>query len=217
MSNKDIDESGQFSQETAAGLGNKWQKIAETSTEEAASPVSAHDETADEENAPVAGIDFPSRTELETQLTAMELQVEKYKDQLIRVQAEFENVRRRAERDVSNAHKYGIEKLVQEMLPVTDSLVRALQTAANETAPGLKAMQEGMQLTLDLLYKALAKMGVTPLVPQIGESFNPDIHEAMSMLSAPNAKPNTVLQVLQQGYRFNDRVLRAAMVIVVKE
>jgi len=161
------------------------------------------------------GLEFPSRDKLEDQLTAMEMKVEEYKNQYLRGQAELENVRRRAERDVASAHKFGIEKLLADMLPVIDSLVRGLEGPESRDSHA-QAMRQGMVLTLELLEKTLAKYGVTAIAPQQGEVFNPELHEAVSTMSDPDAKTNTIADVMQKGYQLNGRVLRAAMVIVIK-
>ncbi len=200
-----------------ATSGNKWEKIAtegEDVTEENVSPIDASAETATaEEPEQHAGIDYATRDNLEDQLTAMEQQADKFKSEMLRAQADMANVQRRAERDVSNARKFGAERLITDMLPVVDSLVRGLE-APEVDDPQVQNMREGMSLTLDLLNKTLTKHGVTIIDPQSGEAFNPELHEAMSMQQDPNAAANSILQVLQKGYSLNGRVLRAAMVIV---
>ncbi|MCH9770433.1 MAG: nucleotide exchange factor GrpE [Gammaproteobacteria bacterium] len=160
-----------------------------------------------------AGLELTSRQDLEQQLNQLEEQLAKYKDKSARDQAELKNVQRRAERDVSNAHKYGSEKIMVEMLQVVDSIERGLETSMSDD-PKVQSLHEGMQLTLDLLIKTLNKFGVEIIDPAAGDNFNPELHEAMSMQPDKNAKSNTVLQVLQKGYQLNGRVLRAAMVIV---
>lgn len=160
-------------------------------------------------------IDFPSRDNLEDQLTAMEKKVDEYKDKAMRAHAEMENFRRRAERDVEKAHKFGNEKLLVDLLPVVDSMIRGLESPESHD-PHVKSMREGIGLTLDLLHKTLSKHGVKTIDPEPGEVFNPELHEAMSAVQDPNAKPNTIVQVVQKGYELNGRVLRAAMVIVAQ-
>ncbi len=199
---------------------NKWQKIAEeAATEEELSKQEATPATeteAEAEPAPEAdSIEFPSRSKLEDQLTAMEKKVDEYKNLHLRTQAEMENLRRRTERDITNAHKFGTEKLLSELLPVVDSLYHGLQGEVADD-PHVKSMREGMNLTLDLLIKTLQKFGVEVLEPAKGDAFNPDLHEAISMQPDPDAPSKTILQVVQKGYRLNGRVLRAAMVIVAQ-
>lgn len=201
--------------------------MSKKSHEKPASAKASSDESAEkkqkEEKASLAeeiesvaeGIEFPSRDKLEDQLTAMEMKVDEYKNQYLRGQAELENLRRRTERDISNAHKFGTEKLLADFLPVVDSLVRGLESPESRD-PQAQAMREGVALTLDLLEKTLIKHGVNTIEPKKGEPFNPEFHEAMSALSDPDADPNTIAEVIQKGYQLNGRVLRAAMVIVVK-
>jgi len=181
---------------------DKWKKFSEEQEKEAPEKELDFD--------PEPSLEFPSHEKLETQLTEMEQQVEKYKDEALRAKAEMQNIIRRAERDVQNAHKYGTEKLLNDLLPVVDSLERGLENGAKDDP-----MREGLEMTLSLLEKALAKHGIEIIDPKAGDSFNADQHEAMSMQPDPKAKPNTILKVMQRGYKLNGRVLRAAMVIVV--
>jgi molecular chaperone GrpE len=157
------------------------------------------------------GLEFPSRSNLEDQLTAMEMQMTEYKDKFLRQQAEFDNFRKRAERDVQNAHKYGVEKLLGDLLPVLDSLERGLEGVEKNDAHF-----QGMQLTLEMFIKTLGKYGVSIINPEPGENFDPTRHEAMSMQANPDFASNTIIQVLQRGYELNGRTLRAAMVIVAQ-
>lgn len=183
-------------------IENKWQEFAEQEPEP--EPEEVHE-----------GLELVSREELEKGLNEMEHQVDEYKDAAIRAKAELENIRRRSERDIGNAHKYGNEKLLSALLPVMDSLTRSLEGPELQD-PHLKSMREGMELTLDLFEKTLEKFGVETTNPEPGEAFNPEQHEAMSMQDGPGAESNTVLQVVQKGYLLNGRVLRAAMVVVAK-
>jgi len=161
------------------------------------------------------GIEFPSRDDLESQLTQMEKKVDEYKAQALRAQAELDNVRKRAERDVSNAHKFGTEKLLNELLPVLDSLVRGIE-GTPETNEVLAQARKGMQLTLELMEKTLAKFGVQIIEPESGEPFDPTKHEAVGAQPNPDFKSGSVIQVLQRGYELNGRILRAAMVMVAQ-
>jgi len=121
-------------------------------------------------------------------------------------------VRRRAERDVVSAHKYGSEKLIKDLLPVVDSLESGLEIAS-EGGVETQSMREGMELTLKMLLEALEKSGVKQIDP-MGEPFNPEEMEAVSMQPAPEVESNTVLVVIQKGYLLNDRLVRAAKVMV---
>ena len=137
----------------------------------------------------------------------------KVKDQLLRTVAEMENVRRRSQRDVENAHKFAVEKLLGDLLPVLDSLEKAEEVAlATDNAAG---MAEGISLSLKLFVGILEKAGVA-IVHPIGEPFDPQLHEAMAMVPNPDAEPNSVMDVMQRGYTLNGRLVRAAKVIVVK-
>jgi len=139
---------------------------------------------------------------------------EELKEALIRSQADLQNVRRRAERDVENAHKYAVEKFVKDLLAVLDSMDRALELA--ETTDGFDAsMLEGTQMTHKLLLDIAAKHGVEPINP-VGEVFDPQEHQAMSMVESADHEPNTVMAVMQKGYKLEGRVIRAAMVMVTK-
>ncbi|MBS0364223.1 MAG: nucleotide exchange factor GrpE [Proteobacteria bacterium] len=133
-------------------------------------------------------------------------------EQLLRSAAELDNVRKRAQRDVEAAHRYALEKLAIELLPVKDSLELAVQSAATADAASLR---EGQQATLQLLARALEKFGIAVIDPA-GEPFDPTRHEAMMARESTTAEPNSVLQVVQPGYELNGRLLRPARVIVAK-
>ena len=137
----------------------------------------------------------------------------KVKDQLLRTVAEMENVRRRAQRDVENAHKFAVEKLLGELLPVVDSLEKAEELA--NTTDNADSMAEGISLSLKLFVNTLEKSGIA-LVDPLGEPFDPQLHEAMAMVPNPDAEPNSVMDVMQRGYTLNGRLVRAAKVVVVK-
>lgn len=139
-----------------------------------------------------------------------------FRDLALRAQAEAENIRRRAARDVEQAHKFALEKFAGELLPVLDSIEKAVE-AAGALAEGedTKAMAEGVSLCHRLFLDTFGKAGITPIDPH-GEPFDPEQHQAMAMIDAPNAAPNSVVDVLQKGYALNGRLLRAAMVVVAK-
>jgi len=160
----------------------------------------------------LGALDHPSYIALEEKLTLAEQQVHENWDKSVRALAELDNVRRRAERDVANAHRYSLEKFAEALLPVTDSLEQALQLADKEANA---TMHEGLELTMKLFVDVLDKFGVKQLDPT-GETFDPQQHEAMAMQESADAAPNTVLMVFQKGYKLNDRVIRPARVIVAK-
>ena len=165
-----------------------------------------------EDDMAAVGLEHPSYQLLEEKLTLAEEQAHEHWDKLTRAMAEMDNIRRRTEREVSNAHRYGLEKFITALLPVVDSLEQAEQLALNQ---GDTAMHEGMELTMKLLLGVLEKADVTQLNP-VGEVFNPQAHEAMAMQPSEDVEPNTVLTVFQKGYSLNDRVIRPARVIVSK-
>ena len=150
-----------------------------------------------------------SISDLESQLAASQAKVQDQQDSVLRAQAEMQNVRRRAERDVTNAHKFALDKFASDLLPVVDTLERALQSAAESD----ETTREGVELTLKMLTDTLKKHGVEQLDPT-GEPFDPEMHQAMSMQPNPDMEPNTVMAVLQKGYSLGGRLVRPAMVIV---
>ena len=141
-------------------------------------------------------------------------QVSKANDQVLRVQAEMQNVRRRVERDVENAHKYALDKFTAELLPVVDNLERALSTidAADDAQ---KAVATGLELTLKSFFDVLGRFKVEVVDPA-GQPFDADLHQAVSMVPNPDLEPNTVMDVFQKGYTLNGRLVRPAMVVVSK-
>lgn len=158
------------------------------------------------------GLDHPSYSNLEEQLTLAEQKAHENWEKSVRAAAELDNVRRRMEREVANAHKYGTEKLITALLPVVDSLEQALQIAEKNSDT---SMHEGLELTMKLFADALQKFGVECIDP-VGEVFDPQQHEAMSIQDVPGTPPNSVIAVFQKGYKLNDRVIRPARVIVSK-
>ena len=139
-------------------------------------------------------------------------QVASAKDQVLRVQAEMQNVRRRAERDVENAHKYALDKFTADLLPVVDNLERALATidSADEAQKGVS---EGLELTLKSFMEVLSRHKIEAIDPA-GQPFDADLHQAVSMVPNPDLEPNTVMDVFQKGYTLNGRLVRPAMVVV---
>ncbi|MBJ3816745.1 nucleotide exchange factor GrpE [Shimwellia pseudoproteus] len=136
------------------------------------------------------------------------------RDALLRAKAEMENLRRRTEQDVEKAHKFALEKFVNELLPVIDSLDRALEVA-DKNNPDLAPMVEGIELTQKSMLDVVRKFGVD-VVGAVNEPFNPDVHQAIAMVESDEVAPNHVLMVMQKGYTLNGRTIRAAMVSVAK-
>jgi len=134
-------------------------------------------------------------------------------NKFVRAAAELENVRKRAARDVENAHKFALERFATDLLAVCDSLEMALETGAEASVESLK---EGNEATLKLLGSILQRFGVETVDP-LGEPFDPAFHEAMTMQPSADAEPGSVLTVFQKGYALNGRLLRPARVVVVSE
>jgi molecular chaperone GrpE len=133
-------------------------------------------------------------------------------EKFLRVSAELENFRRRAARELEVARKYGFETLAQAVLPVRDSLEAGLASAENAD---VEALLEGKRATLRLLDEALRGAGVEEIDPH-GEPFDPTLHEAMTMRESADVEPNTVVEVIQKGYRIHERLLRPARVVVAR-
>ena len=140
---------------------------------------------------------------------------EKAKGDLLRVQAEMQNLRRRTEQDIEKAHKYGQEKFSTELLSVMDNLERALDAASQHDDEVVKAIYEGVDLTLKSFNDCFSKFAIESVDP-LGEPFDPQLHQAMSTQDAPDAEPNTIISVMQKGYTLHGRVIRPAMVMVAK-
>ena len=141
------------------------------------------------------------------------------KDQALRAAAEADNVRKRADRSIENAHKYALERFVNDLLPAVDSFERAVDAAADLKATAgeaVSSMAEGMELSLKLLVEAMQRQGIEVVDP-IGAPFDPNLHEAMSMIEKPEAEPGSVIEVYQKGYTVNGRLARPARVIIAKE
>jgi len=148
------------------------------------------------------------------QLEQLRQQLAAAEDRALRVQAEAQNMIRRAERDVENARKFALERFAGSLLPVLDNLERAL-AAMGEPTEATRALGEGVQLTLKSFLDVLQKFDVQSVDPT-GQSFNPELHQAMAMIEQPAVVPNSVVQVMQKGYTLNGRLLRPAMVVVAK-
>ena len=152
--------------------------------------------------------------ELEEQLkTQIEEAANKEQDILLRSRAEIENLRRRTEQDVEKAHKFALEKFSKDILNTIDNLERALATPANKEDESVKALFDGVELTLKELVSTVGRFGMEA-VGVVGEAFNPDLHQAISMQPAEGFETNQISVVLQKGYTLNGRVIRPAMVMV---
>ena len=187
---------------------------------DAANPSAQPDPTPDGTDIPVrpenaAQDEVTDGEDLVEQLARAQGEVEQLRDQALRAHAELDNVRRRAERDVTKAHKFGLERIMVDLLEVVDSMERGLLAAEAEQV-SVEQLKEGTELTHKLLDKVLDKHGLTEVSP-VGEAFDPEFHEALSMMPTQDVAPNTVVQVVQKGYLLNDRLIRPARVIVAQQ
>ena len=170
-------------------------------------------EFSDEEQAASTG-EVPDHAELTALLEDARGKADDHWDQVVRLQAEMDNLRKRSERDLANAHKFALERFANELLPVKDSLEMGLAAFDVEGADPDK-LREGVALTLQMLSGAMGKVAIKEVNPQ-DERFNPEFHQAMSMQERDDVEPNTVVTVVQKGYTLNERLIRPAMVIVSK-
>jgi molecular chaperone GrpE len=180
-------------------------------TVEAAESVSAEEEFVEvtAEEMQIARI-----AELEAALLTSDAKVKEAHDNVLRARAEGENVRRRSEVEIDKARKFALNKFTEELLPVIDNLERAIEMA-DKNDEALKSMIEGVELTLKTMMATVEKFGLKQHNP-VGQSFNPEFHQAMSIQESAEHEPNTVMLVMQKGYELNGRIIRPAMVMVSK-
>ncbi|MEA3291153.1 MAG: nucleotide exchange factor GrpE [Pseudomonadota bacterium] len=153
------------------------------------------------------------RVEMEQALREAEV----FKDQYLRAKAEMENIRRRSQKEVANTRKYAIDSFAAELLPVKESLDRAAQVELDENAgEAVTRMVEGLTLTLRQLDAAFNKFSISEVAPEKGDPFDPELHQAMTMLPTDEVAPNEIVDTVQKGFRLQDRLLRPAMVVVAK-
>lgn len=204
-----------------SGVGDEQAAAAEAMEQENAADQAAE---ATEDEAAVA-IETETETEaasdwtLEEALARLadaEIESRQAHDKLLRVQAEMQNLRRRTEQDVQKAHKFGQEKFSSELLSVMDNLERAVNSASEHEDEVVKAIHEGVNLTLKSFADCFAKFNIEAVDP-MGEPFDPELHQAMSMQENGEVEPNSVIAVMQKGYTLHGRVLRPAMVVVSTE
>jgi len=150
--------------------------------------------------------------ELQKQLKKAEKKAEENWDKAVRTLAEMENLKRRTQKDLENAHKYGLEKFAKELLSVIDSLELGIQASTSEV-PEVVSLREGSELTIKQFESVFAKFNIEAIDPQ-GQPFNPELHQAMTMQPSADVDANTVLNVFQKGYVLNGRLIRPAMVVV---
>jgi molecular chaperone GrpE len=152
---------------------------------------------------------------LQEQLEAAEAAAGMARDELLRVQAEMQNLRRRTEQDIEKAHKFGQEKFSTELLAVMDNLERSAAAAEASEDEAVQAIKEGVELTLKGFMDCFKRFNIEAVDP-LGEPFDPQLHQAMSIQESPDAEPNSVIAVMQKGYTLHGRVIRPAMVMVSK-
>jgi molecular chaperone GrpE len=152
--------------------------------------------------------------DLESQLQEAQQSAKDNWDKLLRSQAEMENLKRRTTKDLENAHKFALDGFVKALLEVSDSLTMGIKSAKDEKAT-IETTTEGLELTMKVFNSTLEKFGVESINP-VDEKFDPELHEAVTMLPMPDKKSNTVLEVIQTGFTLNGRLVRPALVIVVQ-
>ena len=152
--------------------------------------------------------------DLESQLQEAQQSAKDNWDKLLRSQAEMENLKRRTTKDLENAHKFALDGFVKALLEVSDSLTMGLKSAQDEKAT-IETTTEGLELTMKVFNSTLEKFGVESINP-VDEKFDPELHEAVTMVPMPDKKSNTVLEVIQTGFTLNGRLVRPALVIVVQ-
>lgn len=174
---------------------------------------SAEQEMLEDEHKDEEKLESPDKNadSLEAQLEQAQAKAAENWEHFLRAKAEMDNLRRRNTKDVENAHKYGIEKFVTELLPVMDSMAMGLGV---EEASA-ESLREGMVLTMNMLKNMMEKLGIEEIDP-MHEKFDAEKHQAMTMQPNPDVEPNTVIAVMQKGYSLNDRLIRPAMVMVSK-
>lgn len=179
------------------------------STEE--KPAEAEETAQQQDN--VADIDMEDGASEDDPLQALQARADENWEKYVRVAAELENTRKRAVRDVENAHKYSLEQFARELLGVRDSLEMGIETGADS---GAETLLKGSQATLKLLATTMQQFGIAELDPH-GEPFDPQLHEAMTMQPSSDVEPGSVMTVFQKGYTLNGRLLRPARVVVAQE
>lgn len=181
--------------------------MSETETQ----PENHNDARTDTQPDTAAGNQAAAPRTLEELLADAEARLEEQREAWLRALADAENARKRAQVDIASAHKYAVERLVEQLIPVTDSLEAALATESADPA----TLRSGVELTLKQLKSAFEKAAVGEINPAPKDKFDPNYHQAMAAVEA-DADPNTVVAVMQKGYRLHERVIRPALVTVAK-
>jgi len=150
--------------------------------------------------------------DISAEIEALRAERDDMRDRFMRALADAENIRKRGERDRREAEQYGGSKLARDLLPVYDNLKRALDSATEDQRAASKAVFDGIDLTMKELITVLGKHGVAPVVPAVGDSFDPQIHQAMFEAPVPGTKAGDIIQVMTEGFMLHDRLLRPAQV-----
>ena len=170
--------------------------------------------TASASNGTASSADSDDDESVEEQLEKAQATVQEYWDQIMRLRAEIENNHKRAQRDIENAHKYALKQFVENLLPVIDSMEMG-QTAAVAENATLDSIREGSELTMNMFVQVLERSGLEQIDP-IGEKFDPEKHQAISMVESADVDSNHIIEVMQKGFLLNERLIRPAMVVVAK-
>ena len=166
----------------------------------------------DEAASPQVELEEFEVTPEDAELEALRAERDELRDKFMRVLADAENSRKRAERDRKEAEMYGGTRLARDLLPVYDNLNRAIQAIPEESRAASSALIEGVELTLRELTNVMTKHGVTPISPSVGDMFDPQMHQAMFEAPLPGTKAGQIIQVLTEGFLLHDRLLRPAQV-----
>ena len=207
-SEQEITESASEIEQQNDAIENDLKLQAESSNEELVEENAADKEVADDQEITV------SIAELSNQLEEAKQKAQQNWDKALRIQAEMENLKRRTQKDIENAHKFGLEKFTKELLTVVDSLELGIQASTGES-PEVVKLREGSELTMKQFEAVFSKFDIQPIDP-VGQPFDPEQHQAMSMQPSADFEPNTVMNVFQKGYTLNGRLIRPAMVVVAK-
>lgn len=182
-------------------------KAAEEVTEEKIPTVDGSEESLEEAQEAVS-------EDINILLSEARLEAEKHKDMALRIQADMENLRRRTRLDVESAHKYALDKFINALIPAIDSMEMGMDAAEKEDA-SIESIREGIDMTFKQILDVLGEFSVERLDPK-GEKFDPQLHEAMTMIPSPDHESNMVVDVIQKGYSLNERLVRPARVIVAQ-
>lgn len=185
---------------------------------EAESPLEGAADSADDSSA-TADDQTEDVESLKAAVEEAQREIANLEDRALRATAEAENVRRRADRSIENARKFALERFVEELLPAVDSFERAVEAASGHVegeGTGASAIAEGIELSLKLLLGAMERQGIAVVDP-IGAPFDPNLHEAMTMIDNAEVEPGSVVDVFQKGYTVNGRLVRPARVIVARQ